>query len=201
MHHHICVLLFATIPVFKSDHTNTSRSLLFFSLFLQFLTRDCFLQMWDLDDPANFHEIVSRRDAPIKCARILAEPLVPDLEGCPLFGKRPALALASASESPTSKWPNSMVKLFSVPRNEFINQLRFKSRFASCLQVACNPRACFRCRRALQNHLYAFDATRMDKVLVALHVSESDQVARRHGARLALARLRVRRAAAAQCRA
>lgn len=115
--------------------------------------------MWDLDDPANFHEIVSRRDAPIKCARVLAEPLVPDVEGCPLFGKRPALALASASESPTSKWPNSMVKLFSVPRNEFINQLRFKSRV---LQVACNRRVFV---VALQNHLYAFDATRMDKVL------------------------------------
>jgi hypothetical protein len=136
------------IPVFKSDRTSAPCC---FS--------DRFLQMWDLDDPANFHEIVSRRDAPIKCARILAEPLVPDIEGCPLFGKRPALALASASESPTSKWPNSMVKLFSVPRNEFINQLRFKSRV---LQVACNRRVFV---VALQNHLYAFDATRMDKVL------------------------------------
>jgi hypothetical protein len=112
-----------------------------------------------LDDPNNVHELVSRRDAPIKCARVLPEPLVADIDGCPLFGKRPVLALASASESATSKWPNSMVKLFSVARNEYINQLRFKSRV---LQVACNRRVFV---VALQNHLYAFDATRMDKVL------------------------------------
>jgi hypothetical protein len=68
------------------------------------------------------------------------------------------LALASASEKPTSKFPNNVLCLYSLARNKYVNEIRFKSRVFS---IACNRRVFV---VALFNHIYAFDAVRMDKV-------------------------------------
>jgi hypothetical protein len=40
---------------------------------------DC--QVWDLDDPNNVHELVSKHDVPIRCATFLAQPIVEETEG------------------------------------------------------------------------------------------------------------------------
>ena len=77
----------------------------------------------------------------------------------PLFGQRPVLALASASEKPGSKFPNTSVQLYSLTKNKYLHEIRFKSRV---LSLACNRRVFV---VALHNHIYAFDAVRMDKVV------------------------------------
>lgn len=78
----------------------------------------------------------------------------------PLYGLRPILALASASEKEDSKFSNQHIQLYSLQKNAPINQMRFKSRVLSMK----SSRRVFIV--ALRSHIYGFDAVRMDKVSI-----------------------------------
>jgi hypothetical protein len=76
----------------------------------------------------------------------------------PLYKCRPVLALASASEKPNAKHPNTQIVLYSLAHNKYMNQITFKSRV---LSLACNRRVFV---VALHNVIYCFDAVRLVKV-------------------------------------
>jgi hypothetical protein len=51
-------------------------------------------QVWDIQDPLNVHEILSKREGPIKCVKVLPHPLKTETENHPFYNKRPLLAVA-----------------------------------------------------------------------------------------------------------
>lgn len=51
-------------------------------------------QIWDIQDPLNVHELLSKREGPIKCVKVLPTPSKIESENHPFFNKRPLLAIA-----------------------------------------------------------------------------------------------------------
>jgi len=114
-------------------------------------------QVWDVQDLENVHELISRREGPIKCLKFMPTPFEKETPENPLYLKRPLLAVASASDV-SSQFPNSMVKLYSLVTHDYVNMLRFRTEVYSIL---CSKRLLV---VALKDHLYAFDSVSMEKI-------------------------------------
>eukprot|EP01116_Phalansterium_solitarium_P011270 TRINITY_DN268_c0_g1_i5.p1 TRINITY_DN268_c0_g1~~TRINITY_DN268_c0_g1_i5.p1 ORF type:complete len:332 (+),score=35.27 TRINITY_DN268_c0_g1_i5:143-1138(+) len=115
-------------------------------------------QIWDLHDPENVHEVLSRREGPVKCVKVIQIPQGTKREADPFNAVRPLIAVASASGS-ASSFPNSWVKLYSLRTHEYLNQLKFNSEVYS---IACSRRLLV---VALHDRLFAFNSLTMEKVV------------------------------------
>lgn len=115
-------------------------------------------QIWNIENPENVYEIFSKREGPIKLAKLLPLPLIEEDKEHPFYGKRPLIAIASkTNENPN--FPNNMVKLISLKNGECINILRFRTEVKS---ITCSKTYFV---VGLMDHLYIFDAVSMKKKL------------------------------------
>lgn len=89
--------------------------------------------------------------------QILPEPTELDKEDNPFYGKRPLLAVASNGDNESS-FSKTMVKLFSIRTNEYINTLRFRT---EVYNIVTSKRSLV---VGLKNHIYGFDSRTMEKM-------------------------------------
>mmetsp|Transcript_8689 Transcript_8689/g.26966 ORF Transcript_8689/g.26966 Transcript_8689/m.26966 type:complete len:1271 (-) Transcript_8689:24-3836(-) len=92
-------------------------------------------QAWDVSGLTQASELISWHGGPIKSARFLPPPDMPEpvnptpaqQQKAPLAGRRPILAVLSADNDLQSKFPYNTVRLFSVMTGYFVFSLRFRS--------------------------------------------------------------------------
>lgn len=120
-----------------------------------FLTYQNGFQVWDVHDNQNVHEILSKReDLAIKSIKFLKSPQ--DTSKDRFVGRRPLLAVTSLQD--LARFPTNIVKLFSGPKGDYINNLRFRSEVFS-VQSTLSVFAV-----SLRDHIYGFDSQTMEKL-------------------------------------
>eukprot|EP01087_Luapelamoeba_hula_P018506 TRINITY_DN596_c0_g1_i2.p1 TRINITY_DN596_c0_g1~~TRINITY_DN596_c0_g1_i2.p1 ORF type:complete len:618 (-),score=57.75 TRINITY_DN596_c0_g1_i2:649-2502(-) len=115
-------------------------------------------QVWDVTDPDDTFELVSRREGPIKLIKFVQQPVGQGR----LSGHYPVIALASARDDEASKFPLSVVKLYSLRSQEYINTMRFRS---EVYDVRCSKKVLI---VALRDHIYGFDLLTMTAKVLSI---------------------------------
>ncbi|KAH3761230.1 Autophagy 18 F [Pelomyxa schiedti] len=89
-------------------------------------------QVWDIENLNSVVEICSKREAAVKCAKVLPIPVTPETPGYPLFDARPAIALVMGeklpydTERPTTptaaltRFPCKQLRLFSLKTGQTV---------------------------------------------------------------------------------
>eukprot|EP01119_Soliformovum_irregulare_P018503 TRINITY_DN5696_c0_g1_i6.p1 TRINITY_DN5696_c0_g1~~TRINITY_DN5696_c0_g1_i6.p1 ORF type:complete len:661 (-),score=173.81 TRINITY_DN5696_c0_g1_i6:376-2358(-) len=109
-------------------------------------------QIWDLHDPDNVHEVISRREkeGPIKCIKALPQPYS-EKPGDHFHGRRPVIAVTMAGDA----GPNTIVNLFLLKTNEYFSKLKFKTEIYGLLASRHLLVV------SLRDHIIAFDSITM----------------------------------------
>eukprot|EP00743_Colponemidia_sp_Colp-15_P008668 GILK01009436.1.p1 GENE.GILK01009436.1~~GILK01009436.1.p1 ORF type:complete len:819 (-),score=144.85 GILK01009436.1:231-2645(-) len=88
--------------------------------------------VWDVHDPKQAQELMTKRDVPIRCGKFLDQPVTTSVlpeSGGALSGCYPLVALVSGVEQP--QFSRSVVKIYSLPKRSFVHILRFRSEVLS----------------------------------------------------------------------
>lgn len=83
-------------------------------------------------------ELVSRRDGPVACLRVLPHPIAPEPEDSPLAGARPLLAVVAGGEGfrgfdqaeeggEGEGGARSAVRMYSLQSHAYVHALRFRT--------------------------------------------------------------------------
>ncbi|GAQ80096.1 hypothetical protein KFL_000460070 [Klebsormidium nitens] len=142
------------------------------SLRVLLLTYSNGFQAWDVHEAGDVRELVSRRDGPVACLRVLPHPLAPEPEDSPLAGARPLLAVVAggegfrgfdqAEEGESEGGARSAVRMYSLQSHAYVHALRFRT---PVLGVQASRRLV---AVALSAQIYCFDAATLDNTFSVL---------------------------------